>query len=201
MVAPSGLSDPHGERYPTMSTRTALHHPGSEVAKGLPGKSHHSASAMRARTPVRCRATHTVAVSPVRTHTRPSDGQQKNPRMDTPTMRTSRNARAPAPPLPTIPASAVVGLPGRRVSRRGPALRVARGKDIRVLRSSPPRYATVGEAPPALSGCSAKVAFPSHLFQSPMRRCVLRLPPLKKTCRQLPAVGRALKLPAAGRVS
>ena len=188
MVAPSGLSDPHGERYPTMSTRTALHHPGSEVAKGLPGKSHHSASAMRARTPVRCRATHTVAVSPVRTHTRPSDGQQKNPRMDTPTMRTSRNVRAPAPPLPTIPASAVVGLPGRRVSRRGPALRVARGKDIRVLRSSPPRYATVGEAPPALSGCSAKVAVPSHFGDPPWRTVVplkaslLITHELKSTC-------------------
>jgi hypothetical protein len=61
-----------------------------------------------------------------------------------------------------IPASAVFGLPRRRVGRRVPALRVARGNDIRVLHSSPPRYATVGEAPPARSGCFAKVASTHH---------------------------------------
>jgi hypothetical protein len=43
--------------------------------------------------------------------------------------------------------------------RRGvPAVHVAHGDDTRVVDSSLLSYATTGDAPPARSGCSAKVA-------------------------------------------
>ena len=71
-------------------------------------------------------------------------------RLERQPLNSAASRRTPSPPSARAYqslASAVFGLPSRHVSRRGPALRVARGKDIHVLHSSPPRYATVGEAP------------------------------------------------------